>query len=447
MTLAARVGIACVLLCGVVLRAQQVVELAPAPTPLADVNASPGDTGVLVAAFTLRRTLNTSTTFTELTVPMGGTAGSAAISELRLFEQLDRYGVFPGSQLRATAVPAGGLVHFTGIGGPVSHTTDLIARTYFLVADVAPNAPLSADFEVTLDAANVLVSTGSVVGNPFRGAAVAISNAGNPRLQLERDGQTYSMNDQDFLGDVSASGVELRYDLANYGMGVLVLAGPPGVEVTEESGCAVTILEEPLAPLPGGTNGPLRLEVVPQVGQMFSFRVRIFSNDPSVQAYRFIFAVLGFEETAPAPHLKILRQPGNPSCAAGFLDPQPRVVVWDSLGNRIYNYEEPVTVSVESGPPGAAMLGSTTLRAQFGAVEFFNLKASAPGTYRIRVTAPLMRADVSQTFVVPSTPCLRLDGERRCAAAPGPLDWGGHALAAGLVALVLFRRRLWRRQV
>ena len=83
------------------------------------------------------------------------------------------------------------------------------------------------------------------------------------------------------------------------------------------------------------------------------------------------------------------------------ISPAIAVAVVDAKGNSITtNNTQLVTLAIASGPAGAKLLGTTTVRAVNGVADFTNLTLSLPGTYTLTATGGTLTPDFSNVFNV-----------------------------------------------
>jgi hypothetical protein len=77
-----------------------------------------------------------------------------------------------------------------------------------------------------------------------------------------------------------------------------------------------------------------------------------------------------------------------------------KVSVVDAKGNTIPGSDTPVTLSIYSGPAGAILEGTTTVRAVNGVATFTNLALSEAGTYVLTATSGTLAADFSNPITI-----------------------------------------------
>ena len=93
-------------------------------------------------------------------------------------------------------------------------------------------------------------------------------------------------------------------------------------------------------------------------------------------------------------------QPSN-AVVGQPISPAIAVAVVDAKGNTITtNNTQLVTLSIASGPAGAKLLGTTTVRAVNGVADFTNLKLSLAGTYTLKATGGALTPDLSNVFTI-----------------------------------------------
>ncbi len=85
----------------------------------------------------------------------------------------------------------------------------------------------------------------------------------------------------------------------------------------------------------------------------------------------------------------------------------PEVAVQDSLGNTVTGFTGNVTLRIWSGPPGGALLGTTTVAAVNG-VATFNLRINKPGSYALIATASGLTSAPSPVFRITPGPAAKL---------------------------------------
>jgi hypothetical protein len=77
------------------------------------------------------------------------------------------------------------------------------------------------------------------------------------------------------------------------------------------------------------------------------------------------------------------------------------VAVVDAKGNTITtNNTQLVTLAIASGPAGAQLLGTTTVRAVNGVADFTNLTLSLAGNYTLTATGGTLTPDFSHVFTI-----------------------------------------------
>jgi hypothetical protein len=76
------------------------------------------------------------------------------------------------------------------------------------------------------------------------------------------------------------------------------------------------------------------------------------------------------------------------------------VAIVDALGNTVTKSTAPVTLAIASGPGGAKLGGTTTVRAVNGVATFTNLTVNEAGTYVLKATGGKLTPDFSNTFTV-----------------------------------------------
>ena len=93
-------------------------------------------------------------------------------------------------------------------------------------------------------------------------------------------------------------------------------------------------------------------------------------------------------------------QPSN-AVVGQPISPAITVAVVDAKGNTITNDNaQVVTLAIASGPTGAKLLGTTTVRAVNGVADFTNLKLSLAGTYTLTATGSALTPDFSKVFTI-----------------------------------------------
>ncbi len=133
----------------------------------------------------------------------------------------------------------------------------------------------------------------------------------------------------------------------------------------------------------------------------------------------------------PAPAgVNIHGQPSN-AVVGQPISPAITVAVVDAKGNTITtNNTQLVTLAIASGPAGAKLLGTTTVRAVNGVADFTNLSLSLAGTYTLTATGGTLTPDFSNEFTIApanvTSPSRFAAG--RCIRSAGP---AAAAVAAG----------------
>ena len=93
-------------------------------------------------------------------------------------------------------------------------------------------------------------------------------------------------------------------------------------------------------------------------------------------------------------------QPSN-AVVGQPISPAITVAVVDANGNTVTtNNTQLVTLAIASGPAGAKLLGTTTVRAVNGVADFTNLTLSLAGTYTLTATGGALTPDFSNVFTV-----------------------------------------------
>jgi hypothetical protein len=103
------------------------------------------------------------------------------------------------------------------------------------------------------------------------------------------------------------------------------------------------------------------------------------------------------EHDAPATLLMVV-QPSNTT--AGVTAPTHTVLARDAFGNLATTFNGNVNVTVDSGPAGGTIGGTTNISASGAVAEFTATSFSIAGTYRLRYTSPGLTDAVSSTFAV-----------------------------------------------
>jgi hypothetical protein len=93
-------------------------------------------------------------------------------------------------------------------------------------------------------------------------------------------------------------------------------------------------------------------------------------------------------------------QPSN-AVVGQPISPAITVAVVDAKGNTITtNNTQLVKLAIASGPAGAQLLGTTTVRAVNGVADFTKLRLSLPGTYTLTDTGGALTPDFSNVFTI-----------------------------------------------
>jgi hypothetical protein len=107
-----------------------------------------------------------------------------------------------------------------------------------------------------------------------------------------------------------------------------------------------------------------------------------------------------FLTLAPPAGVDIHGQPSN-AVVGQPISPAITVAVVGAKGNTITtNNTQLVTLAIASGPAGAKLLGTTTVRAVNGVADFTNLRLSLAGTYTLTATGGMLTPDFSNVFTV-----------------------------------------------
>lgn len=88
------------------------------------------------------------------------------------------------------------------------------------------------------------------------------------------------------------------------------------------------------------------------------------------------------------------------STTAGITLNALTAVVRDAATNQVSSYSDSLEVSIQSGPPGATLSGTTRLHAPGGIASFIDLSVDKAGDYSLRVSRGALLADTTETFSV-----------------------------------------------
>jgi uncharacterized repeat protein (TIGR01451 family) len=92
-------------------------------------------------------------------------------------------------------------------------------------------------------------------------------------------------------------------------------------------------------------------------------------------------------------------QPANGVVGAAIGGPITVAVV-DQFGNTVTTSNQLVTLSIATGPAGAVLEGTTTVRAVNGVATFTNVSVSVAGTYTLKATGGKLTPDFSNPFTI-----------------------------------------------
>jgi uncharacterized repeat protein (TIGR01451 family) len=92
-------------------------------------------------------------------------------------------------------------------------------------------------------------------------------------------------------------------------------------------------------------------------------------------------------------------QPGN-SLADAPIHPAVLVAVVDAYGNTVTGSDQLVTLAIATGPAGATLGGTTTVRAVHGVAIFRDLTLNVAGTYTLTATGGTLTPDFSNPFTI-----------------------------------------------
>jgi Ricin-type beta-trefoil lectin domain-like len=141
------------------------------------------------------------------------------------------------------------------------------------------------------------------------------------------------------------------------------------------------------------------------IGRIQNAYSNLVLDDPSgngelVQDIPMGLATQGWQLLAAPAGVDIHGQPSN-AVVGQPISPAITVSVVDAKGNTITtNNTQLVTLSIASGPKGAQLLGTTTVRAVNGVADFTNLKLSLAGTYTLKATGGALTPDFSNVFTI-----------------------------------------------
>ncbi len=110
---------------------------------------------------------------------------------------------------------------------------------------------------------------------------------------------------------------------------------------------------------------------------------------------------------AAASQLVFNAQPGDAQAGA-TLPPPPVVYALDSFGNLAASFSGAVTMTIASGPGGAALNGTTTVNAVGGVITYTNLSIDVAGMYTVQATASGLTAATSNSFNITPGAAARL---------------------------------------
>jgi uncharacterized repeat protein (TIGR01451 family) len=126
----------------------------------------------------------------------------------------------------------------------------------------------------------------------------------------------------------------------------------------------------------------------------------------------------------PPAGVDIHGQPSN-TVAGKAISPAITVAVVDQYGNTVTtNNTQLVTLSIYSGPRGARLGGTITVRAVNGVATFTNLTLNVAGTYVLEATGGRLDPDYSNPFTV--SPAEVTDGLRIRRGSPHPVGHEEH---------------------
>jgi hypothetical protein len=86
--------------------------------------------------------------------------------------------------------------------------------------------------------------------------------------------------------------------------------------------------------------------------------------------------------------------------AGSPITPAVVVLAQDALGNPVLTFTGNVTITIHTGPPGAALTGTTTVAAVTGVAAFGNLVLDSLGTYTLQAAAAGASSATSLPFIV-----------------------------------------------
>jgi uncharacterized repeat protein (TIGR03803 family) len=101
---------------------------------------------------------------------------------------------------------------------------------------------------------------------------------------------------------------------------------------------------------------------------------------------------------AASAHLVLVSQPTAVISLGRYLTPAPQVVVEDQFHNRIPANRSLVTLSITSGPAGAALTGTLTRALRSAYATFTGIKLTQPGDYTLQLLAPDLPDHTPVTF-------------------------------------------------
>jgi uncharacterized repeat protein (TIGR01451 family) len=179
---------------------------------------------------------------------------------------------------------------------------------------------------------------------------------------------------------------------------------PPGWTVSGPlAGQAGTVIFTDTATLPAGGKAGFTVNILAsQTGTSGTTLVNAATVSPAAQ------------DTAPGNNSVSLTTTWSPGPPAGVdIHGQPAngevgrpiggpitVAVVDQYGNTITTSDQPVTLAIATGPAGARLGGTTTVRAVHGVATFTNLTVNVAGTYTLTATGGDLTPDFSNPFTV-----------------------------------------------
>ncbi|MBX3461114.1 MAG: hypothetical protein KF696_14300 [Planctomycetes bacterium] len=365
----------------------------------------------------------------ELHLSVTGTAQGTDVTALHVYHTRTWSGGATTTQFVGTCTLANpSLTGLTTLLG-----TSLL-NTIDVIVDFSPAAVAGRTLRISVQAVGIVTNGHTIVGADVDGGLLTIGSNG-PASVLVHPQPTGGSGD--YVGDIDPAGELLTYTLHNTGGQTLDVHFGPTLLAAGQSIGSFSVVLQPAAQVAPGGSTTFSFMVTPISTGSVTFRFRIAVSDPVAPNWVRTVTVQRWVAGGPAPRLVVVGQPqdGNTNQPLGPIE----VRAWSESDHLIDTYNQPISVSIKSGPAGGTLAGQTTLTPVVGILTF-GLSCTKAGTYVLEFSGSGLRSGESQPIVV--------SGGGGASGGGGPGGGCATGVAASPLALgllLLFRRKRERR--